>query len=122
MANRPIEVVEIVASSLQGHGDVGSDEASGAGDEDGEAGVGATVSRMSDVALPVGAAIGAERSARVGARRRREKEKVHQKKNREGKRSRDQREKKRHLRVVFFFFFFEVPVVAVGVCAGGGRR
>ena len=96
--------------SLQGHGDVGSDEARSAGDEDGEAGVGATVSRASDVALPVGAAIGAERLARVGARRRREKEKVHQKKRekekeaetRERKKRQKQREK-RHLRVVFFF-------------------
>lgn len=73
-----VEVVETqnpVASSLQGHGDVGPDEAGGAGDEDGHAGVGAAASRASDMALPVGAAIGAERSARVGARRRREKEK-----------------------------------------------
>ena len=73
-----VEVVETqnpVASSLQGHGDVGPDEAGGAGDEDGNAGVGAAASRACDEALPVGAAIGAERSARVGARRRREKEK-----------------------------------------------
>ena len=60
---------------LQGHGDVGSDEASGAGDEDGEVGVGAAASRASDVVLLIRATIGTERLARVGARRRREKEK-----------------------------------------------
>ena len=54
---------------------MGSDKASCANDEDGEAGVEAVASQVSDVALPVGVAIGAERSARVGARRRREKEK-----------------------------------------------
>ena len=54
---------------------MGSDKANGTSDEDGEAGVGVAVSQATDVALPVGAAIGAERSARVGARRRREKKK-----------------------------------------------
>ena len=62
---------------------MGSDEATSAGDEDGEAGVRATVSRASDVALPVGAAIGAERSARVGARRRRRREKEKEAETRE---------------------------------------
>ena len=117
--NRPIELVENVALSLQGHGDVGSNEASNVSDEDGEAGVGATVSRASDVALPVGATIGAERSARVGARRRREKEKLHQKK-REKEKEAETRERKKDI-YWFFFFFFEVPMVVVGVCASGGR-
>ena len=64
-----------VASLLQGHGDVGSDKASGADDEDGEVGVGAAASQASDVVLLIRATIGTERLARVGARRRREKEK-----------------------------------------------
>ena len=54
---------------------MGSNKANGTGDEDDEAEVGAAVSQATDVALPVGAAIGAERSVRVGARRRREKKK-----------------------------------------------
>ena len=54
---------------------MGSDEASCANDEDGEARVGVVASQVSDMVLPVGATIGAERSVRVGGRRRREKEK-----------------------------------------------
>ena len=55
---------------------MGSDEASGAGDEDGEVGVGVAASRASDVVLLIRATtIGTERLVRVGARRRREKEK-----------------------------------------------
>ena len=84
--SKPIEVVEtqnLVTSSLHGHGDMGSNEASGTDDEDGEAGVGAASSRVSDMVLPIGATIGAKRLARVRASRRREK----------GKRSKDEREK-----------------------------
>ena len=51
-------------------------------------GVGATVSRASDVALPVGA----ERSARVGARRRREKGKEAERRERKNVKNGEQLE------------------------------
>ena len=54
---------------------MGSDEARCADDENDEAGVGVVASRASDVVLLVEVATGVERSARVGSRRRREKEK-----------------------------------------------
>ena len=75
---------------------MGSDEASGAGDEDGEVGVGAAASRASDVVLLIRATIGTERLARVGARRRRKKEKEAEREREREKRraTRDKREKK----------------------------
>ena len=85
---------------LQGHGDVGSNEASGAGDEDGEVGVGAVASRASDVVLLIGAAIGTERSVRVRARRRREKEKEAERRKRKNVKNGEQLETRERKKLI----------------------
>ena len=81
---------------------MGSDEANGANDEDGEARVGAVASQASDVAFPIGATIGAERSARVGARRRREKEKEAETRKRENEKNGKQPETRERKKLLKF--------------------
>ena len=71
-----VDAEDAVAAALEGEGDVGANEAGGAGDEDGEAGGGGAAGGLGHALLPVGTAPGVAEGAagRGGGRRRRQNE------------------------------------------------
>jgi len=89
-----VEAEDAITPALEGEGDVRTDKAGGAGDEDGEAGGGGAARGFGDALLPVGAAPGVAKGAAGGGggRRRREDEEEEDECEKEGGPERELRE------------------------------